>query len=75
MVYPNLKAEMARQGYTGSDIAKALGIHVSGAYLLLSGKRSLPIRKAMQIRNELFPGMTLDYLFDPAGDGEREAKQ
>ena len=63
-LYPNLEAEMKRKGYTRNDIAAALGIHVSGAYLILSGRRKLPISRAAIIRDKLFPGMKIDYLFD-----------
>ena len=64
MTYPNLEAEMVRAGYTREDIAKALGIHVSGVYLMLSGKRNLSITRAETIRNRLCPDLRLDYLFD-----------
>ncbi len=64
MSYPNLEAEMARMGYTKEDIARCLGLHISGVYLILSGKRRLPITSAIKIRDSLFPKMRLDYLFD-----------
>lgn len=70
MTYPNLEAEMVRKGYTREDIAKALGIHVSGVYLMLSGKRNLSVTRAQRIRNQLFPDMRLDYLFDLCAKAE-----
>lgn len=72
MVYPNLAAEMARSGCTKEDIAEVLGIHVSGVYLMLEGKRTLSIRRAMKVRDALFPGLKVDYLFDPEEAEERE---
>lgn len=64
MVFPNLEAEMKRFGYTRADIARALDIQVNSAYGLLSGKRTLSIYRAMKIRDRLFPGKTIDYLFE-----------
>lgn len=64
MIYPNLAAEMARKKYTKDDIAQVLDIHVTGVYRMLSGERSLSIMRAKLIRDSLFPGMELDYLFD-----------
>lgn len=63
-MYPNLEAEMTRMGYTKEDIGKCLNLHISGVYLMLSGKRTLSITRAKKIRDSLFPGMRVDYLFD-----------
>ena len=65
MIYPNLEAEMARRGYTKEDLGKCLGLHASGVYLMLSGKRNLSISRALKIRDSMFPGRRIDYLFDP----------
>ncbi len=64
MLYPNLEAEMTRMGYTKDDIGKCLNLHASGVYQMLSGKRKLSISRAFKIRDSLFPGMRVDYLFD-----------
>lgn len=63
MVYPNLEAEMVRAGYTREDIASKLGLHVSGVYQMLSGKRNISLTRAAQIRDAFFPNMRIDYLF------------
>ena len=68
MAYPNLEAEMKRSGVSREDIAEALELHVSGVYLMLSGKRNLPIYRAKIIRDKFFPQMKLDYLFDQSPD-------
>lgn len=65
MTYPNLEAELARSGLTRDDVATALGLHPSGVYLMLSGKRKISVTRATEIRDKLFPGMAIDYLFDP----------
>ena len=64
MMYPNLEAEMVRLGYTKEDIGRCLNIHISGVYQMLSGKRNLSISRAIKIRDSMFPGMRVDYLFD-----------
>lgn len=70
MAYPNLSAEMVRKGYTAEVLAGALGVHVSGVYLMLRGERKLSITKAKLLRDKLFPGQPLEYLFDPAQPGQ-----
>lgn len=65
VTYPNLEAELARNGLTREDIATALGLHPSGVYLMLSGKRNISVSRATEIRDKLFPGKAIDYLFDP----------
>lgn len=75
MVYPNLEAEMARHGYTREDIASKLEIHVSGVYLMLSGKRNISLTRAAQIRDAFFPDMRIDYLFDTQNEGRGDADE
>lgn len=70
--YPNLAAEMKRQGITGKSMASGLGVHSSGFYLILQGKRNLTIGMAHKIQAKFFPNMTIDYLFFEADD-ERKA--
>lgn len=70
-MYPNLAAEMKREGITGKAMASGLGVHSSGFYLILQGKRVLSISMARRIREKFFPDMTLDYLFDV--EDERKA--
>mgnify|MGYP001079287775 CR=1 FL=1 len=63
--YPNLAAEMTRANITPKDFADPLGVHITGVYAMLRGDRTFPICKATIVRDKFFPGMTLDYLFDP----------
>lgn len=70
-MYPNLAAEMKREGITGKAMASGLGVHSSGFYLILQGKRSLTIGMAHKIRAKFFPDLTIDYLFDV--EDERKA--
>lgn len=64
MFYPNLEAEMKRNNLNRSDIAKVLGVHVSGVYRMLRGERKISVSQAKTIRDSLFPNLKLDYLFD-----------
>lgn len=70
-MYPNLAAEMKREGITGKSMASGLGVHASGFYLILQGKRNLTIGMARRIRGKFFPELSLDYLFDV--EDERKA--
>jgi transcriptional regulator with XRE-family HTH domain len=63
LVYPNLEAELRRKGYSREDMAKVLEIHVSGVSAMMTGKRAFSIYRAEKLRNAMFPGMKLDYLF------------
>ena len=62
--FPNFEAELRRAGYTYQDVADVLGIHVSGVYLMMQGKRNLTVIRAKILRDALFPDMTLEYLYD-----------
>lgn len=43
MEYPNLKAEMARRGYTFEDLGKIIGVTAGAISLKLNGKRDFDI--------------------------------
>ena len=64
MTYPNLEAEMKRAGITGAIVAKRLGVGRNTLSCWMNGAdAAFPIIKAKQVRDELFPGQSLDYLF------------
>lgn len=63
MVYPNLRAEMARKGITIQDIANILKKDRGTISAKLSKKQPLLFGEAVEIRNHFFRGMDLDYLF------------
>lgn len=67
MGYPNLKAEMARSGVSTSDVAAACGKTRHTVYRYLHSGDGFSFKSAEQVRDALFPGMTVDYLF-----GEKE---
>lgn len=63
MPYPNLAAEMTRQGLTVNDIAEVAGCSPDTIRNWMKGKGDFPIRKAFLIQAALFPGCEVTYLF------------
>lgn len=62
----NLVAEMAREGLLYKDLAKALGRDERSVSNKISCKTEFTRKEMVQIRNELFPECSLDYLFEQA---------
>lgn len=64
MRYPNLAAEMARRGITQSDISKVIGKNPATVSCWMNGSRGdFSVESAMKLRDELFPGLNVEYLF------------
>jgi transcriptional regulator with XRE-family HTH domain len=72
IVFSNLRAEMARKGITIQRIADALDVNRDTAARKLSRRSPITLSDASIIRNRLFPGLSLHYLFqelvDPADE-------
>ena len=64
MNYPNLSAEMSRNGYTVSDLASAWGTTERTARNRINGITDITFAQCKQLRDALFSGLSLDYLFD-----------
>ena len=63
-VYPNLEAELARNGIRTTREAEAfLGGNKSSLWRWLTGGSDIPLHAAMEIRDKVAPGQSLDYLF------------
>ena len=67
--YPNLAAEIARKQLDYSEIYKTVasstGRSVDTVSNWITGRAGeLPVKTAFELRDEFFPGMTVDYLFD-----------
>lgn len=63
-MFPNLRAEMARQNMTLAKLCKAIGKNrVSTVSQMLNGKTRLTLDDAEKIRTALKVDMTLDELF------------
>lgn len=64
MVYPNLCAEMARHGLTGTDLAKSMGVSPRTVTNWLNGSTDIKFETCKAIKDKHFPLLTVDYLFD-----------
>lgn len=67
MAYPNLAAEMARQGITQEQVANVVGKtpQTISRWMTGKGKSGMPIELLFAIRDEFFPNMGIEYLGDP----------
>lgn len=73
MSYPNLEAELARTGIKQKEVANLLKKDPATISTWLKEKRSeeedrckgggFSVEQAKKLRDEFFPGMSLDYLF------------
>lgn len=62
-LYPNLEAELNRYGYSLYDVASSIGVTLSTASEKLNKPRRLKLCESVKIRDDLFPYLTVDYLF------------
>lgn len=65
MGYPNLRAEMARSKIEIKDLMEVTGKSRAGVSNNLNGKGSFSVTESINIRNKFFPGLSIDYLFEP----------
>ena len=64
MRYPNLEAEMARKQVTQGDIAAVIDKDVATISRRMTGAvGSFSVNEALEIRKELFPTESIEYLF------------
>ena len=59
----NLKAEIARAGLRYDDLAKLIGKTDKAVREKITGGSSFTFPEALTIRAELFPDLSLEYLF------------
>jgi len=62
-LYPNLEAEMKRNGINNDDIAKALDKSPRAIQDKRSGRTQFTLQEARMIKTKLFPNIDFDYLF------------
>ena len=62
-IYPNLEIEMVKKRVTRKQIAMVTGKSESAVSERMTKKGKLKFSEAVQIRDELFPGLSLDYLY------------
>lgn len=70
MGYPNLKAEMARSNVGVKDLMVVTGKSRAGVSNNLNGRGKFSIDESIAIRNNLFPEISIDYLFASEEDAE-----
>ena len=63
-MFPNLLAEMARNDITQEQLQIATGRNKSTISEKLNGKREFTLVEIKNIRDKLFPNLSLDYLFE-----------
>lgn len=63
-MFPNLRAEMVRSGLVVSDIARAIHKTDKSVRSKLNGMGEFTLGEVVSIRDQLFPGMELDFLFE-----------
>lgn len=63
-MFPNLRAEMARQSIKPANISVALDITYDSVINKLNGKTDFTRAEIFKIRDAFFPNLTLDYLFE-----------
>lgn len=68
MGYPNLKAEMARSNVGVKDLMAVTGKSRPAVSNNLNGRGRFSIDESIAIRNNLFPGFSIDYLFASGED-------
>lgn len=63
-MYPNLEAEKSRNKVTNKDIARVFGIDASTVSAKLNSYDRLKFSEAKAIRDNFFPTLQVEYLFD-----------
>lgn len=62
-MFPNLDAEMARRKITRAMLAERIHKTPTTLSLKLNGKAPLTLAECIEIKNEVDPECTVDYLF------------
>lgn len=62
-MFPNLRAEMARENIKPANISSTLDITYDSVINKLNGKTDFTRAEIFKIRDVFFPDLTLDYLF------------
>jgi hypothetical protein len=62
-MFPNLKAEMARQNISGLTISEFIGCTPKTFSSKLTGKTEFTRSEIFKIQKAFFPNLTVEYLF------------
>lgn len=72
-MFPNLRAEMARKGITTKDLSSCLGCSPKTVLNKFSGKSEFTRVELFKIKNEFFPDLTIEYLFQKQNNKQNSA--
>lgn len=64
VLFPNLKAEMARQGLSGKKVAKGIGVSDKTFSNKMLGISEFTRDEMFKLRDMFFKGKTMEYLFE-----------
>lgn len=63
LMYRNLEAEMVRHSISRKDVANFLNVRYATVIDKLSGRYPFRLEEALDIKRELFPKLSIEYLF------------
>jgi transcriptional regulator with XRE-family HTH domain len=63
LMFPNLRAEMARKGIGSAQMSARVGFTPRSLSNKLNGKTEFTRSEMFKIQKELFPDLTVEYLF------------
>ncbi len=72
-LYPNLNAELVRRNLDATDVQKVIGRSLKSTKDKMKGRTILTLTEAMQIRDELLPGLSLEYLYSTSAETRNSA--
>nr|DAP56863.1 MAG TPA: PUTATIVE TRANSCRIPTION REGULATOR, HTH DNA-BINDING MOTIF [Caudoviricetes sp.] len=67
-MFPNLNAELARKGLCLKELSTITGIKYDSLKNKASGNTEFKRSEMLKIKKEVFPGKSLDYLFQTEED-------
>lgn len=73
-MYPNLEAELSRRGIKKKMLATIIETTQQTIYRKLSGEFPFTLKEALKIKDELFPLLSIEYLFEEGALNESNAK-
>lgn len=65
MAYPNLAAELKRYGISQEEVASRVNTTPETISRWMTGKSKMPVETCFRIKEEMFPHLSVDYLFSP----------
>lgn len=68
IMYPNLKAEIARRNLTNAAVASAIGLSESQFSQKMNGIYPFSLKQAIEIKNFLNTTLTIEELFSKEGE-------